>query len=241
MPFFLILGEGLGGTEPGKNIKDKTMIRSCRLTVLISITVALMVGGVAHAQRPSALVLEKSGESVPEVQPYTEIPIGMTISLSPGARLVFQHYYTCRTVTLVGGKIRFGVVSYTITGDSKEEQKRTPCPRTVRLRVGGEAGGVMMRGDGAQILSTKPAFVLVGRRAGDFSWVRVSKGSTVLLEAPLDGRRFKWPNDSAALAAGTRYELVLIPTVAGKKTVAMKFRVTAHEGGGKGLLLIHVD
>jgi len=89
--------------------KGKALIRNRGLMPLIFAAVAWVVlGGVAHAQHASALVLEKSAD----VQPYTEIPIGKTISISYGARLVFQHYHTCRTVTVIGGKIHFGAEMY---------------------------------------------------------------------------------------------------------------------------------
>ena len=221
-----------------------TVIKMSWLTLLISVSFGLvMVEGAAHAQTASALVLEKSGASSPRVQPYTEIPVGMTISLSPGARLVFQHYHTCRTVTVIGGQIKFGAEIYTVTGGSKEKETRTPCPRTVSLKVGVESGGIMMRGLSTLALSTRPAFVLVGQRAGDFSSVRVTKSGTVLLKASLEGRRFKWPTDAGPLAAGTGYELALISTAAGQKPVRKKFRVVVSEAAraAKGLRLIRVD
>ena len=52
------------------------------------------------------------------------------ISLPGGARLVFLHYHTCRTATVVGGRIRFGAEAYAIIGGTKESDARTPCPRT---------------------------------------------------------------------------------------------------------------
>ncbi len=69
------------------------------LTLSFALLVLLGAPSGADAQNASALVLEKSGTAVPEVQPYSEIAVGTTVSLQPGARLVFQHYSTCRTVT----------------------------------------------------------------------------------------------------------------------------------------------
>jgi len=221
---------------------DFRLARDWRLPVLIFIAVALvLVGRVVRAQTASALVLARSGISTPEIRPYTEIPVGTTISLSPGARLVFQHYRTCRTVTVVGGKVRFGNEIYTITGGTKERETKTPCPRTVTLKVGGESGGILMRGPGLVTLPSQPAFVLVGRRACDFSSVRVSKGGTVLLEASLVSRSFKWPTDAEPLDTGTGYELALIPAMGSGKPIAMKFRVAASGLGKEGLLLIRVE
>ncbi len=220
------------------------MIKICWLTLLISVAAARVVlGGVAHAQQASALVLEKSGVTNPDVQPYTEIPVGMTISLSRGAKLVFQHYHSCQTVTVVGGEIQFGSEIYTITGEKRKNESRTPCPRTVPLKFGDDTGGIMMRGSSTFALSSQPAFVLVGRRAGDFSSVQISKGNTVLLKGSLEGRRFKWPTDVDPIAAGTGYELALIPKIVGQNPVVKKFRVVVPKAtlGARGLLLIRVD
>ena len=140
----------------------------------------------AVAQSGSALVLEKTGATAPDVQPYSEVPVGVTVSLQPGARLVFLHYQTCRTVTAVGGTVTFGGLTYTITGGNKPEEVRTPCPPTVRLRGQSEMAGVLMRTISPEVrLSLSPVFALVGARADDFASVRLSHGGTMLLEAPL--------------------------------------------------------
>jgi hypothetical protein len=200
-----------------------------RLTLSIALLVLLGVPSGADAQNASALVLEKTGTTVPEVQPYSEIAVGTTVSLQPGARLVFHHYQTCRTVTTVGGTVAFGGLTYTITGGSTPQEVQTSCPRTAR--VGGENAGTVMRfhggGQGLSFiprLSLSPVFALVGARADDFAAVRVSHGGTMLLEAPLSGRDFRWPAGTAPLVANTDYELVLVPKVEGKTQVTLKFR-----------------
>jgi hypothetical protein len=214
-----------------------------RLTLSIALLVLLGVPSGGDAQNASALVLEKSGTTVPEVQPYSEIAVGTTVSLQPGARLVFHHYQTCRTVTTVGGTVAFGMLTYTITGGSKPEEVRTPCPRTSRV-LGGENPGLVMRRPPEVRLSLSPTFVLVGVRADDFASVRVSHGSTTLLEAPLSGRRFRWPAGTAPLVANTDYELVLVPKGEGKTQVTLKFRTErepATAAAGDELTLISVD
>jgi hypothetical protein len=215
-----------------------------RLALSIALLVLLWVPSRADAQNPSALVLEKTGVTVPEVQPYSEIAVGVTVSLQPGARLVFLHYQTCRTVTAVGGTVVFGGLTYTITGGSKPEEVRTPCPPTVRLRGQGEMAGVLLRTISPEVrLSISPTFALVGARADDFAAVRVSHGGTTLLEAPLTGRGFRWPTGAAPLVANTDYELVLVPKAEGKARVTLKFRAErgTPTAAGDHLTLISVD
>jgi hypothetical protein len=215
-----------------------------RLTLSIALLVLLGAPSGADAQNASALVLEKTGTTVPEVQPYSEIAVGTTVSLQPGARLVFLHYQTCRTVTAVGSTVMFGGLTYTVTGGSTPKEVRTPCPPTVRLRGQSEMAGVLMRSISPEVrLSLSPAFVLVGARADDFAAVRVSQGDTRLLEAPLTGRGFRWPAGTAPLVANTDYELVLVPKADGKTQVTLKFRTERGTSpvAGDHLTLISVD
>jgi len=215
-----------------------------RLTLTIAVLALLGIPGGADAQNASALVLEKNGVTTPEVQPYSEVAVGATLSLQSGTRLVFLHYQTCRTVTVVGGKVAFAAYTYTITGGSKPQEVRTPCPPTVRLRGQGEVAGTLMRSIVPGVrLSTSPAFVLVGDRADDFAAVRVSQGGTILLESPLAGRGFRWPTGAAPLVANADYELVLVPKAADKAGVTVTFRAEgeAPTAAGDQLTLISVD
>src|SRR5438105_13013288 len=86
-----------------------------RFMLGIALLAWLGVPSGAEAQNASALVLEKVGVSVPEVQPYSEIAVGTTVSLPPGARLGFLHYQTCKTVTAGGGSVAFVGLPYTVT------------------------------------------------------------------------------------------------------------------------------
>ena len=215
-----------------------------RLTLSIALLVLLGVPSGAEAQNASALVLEKTGATVPEVQPHNEIAVGTTVSLQPGARLVFLHYQTCRTVTAVGSTVEFGGLTYKVTGGSAPKEVATPCPPTVRLRGQSEMAGVVMRSISPEVrLSLSPAFVLVGARADDFAAVRVSQGGMTVLETPLNGRGFRWPAGAAPLVANTDYELVLVPKAGSKTQVSVKFRTErgTSPAAGDRLTLISVD
>lgn len=206
----------------------------------IAVLVSVWVPSAADAQNASALVLEKSGATTPEVQPYTEVAVGATVSLASGTKLVFLHYQTCRTVTVVGGSVAFGSLTYTATGGGRPQEVRTPCPPMVRLRGQGEVAGVVMRSISPTVrLSVSPSFVLVGERADDFAAVAVARDGTMLLEAPLAGRGFRWPTSAAPLAPNTNYELLLVPKAADKGRVTVKFRTDGQTEDQ--LTLISVD
>lgn len=184
----------------------------------------------ALARAGSALVLEKSGGSEPELQPYTEIPAGVTVSLAPGSRLVILHYAACRVVTVVGGKIAVAAHTYTITGGAKPQEVPTPCPQTARLKDEGEMAGIMFRSIPSTLnLSTTPTFVLVGSRADEFASIRISRGDTTLLEAPLAGRSFRWPAGVKPLTPNDDYDMALVPKAPGKARMVTKFWVEARD------------
>jgi len=225
---------------PGKRIPLS------KLTVVLGAVMVLIgTSAVARAETASALVLETSGARIPVVQAYDEMLEGTTISLPSGAKLVFLHYHTCRTVAVIGGRIRFSVEKYTIDGGIKESETRTACPRTITLKAGGEMAGALIRslGVGGVPLGTQPAFLLIGQRADDFASVRVSRGDAIVLESALDGRRFRWPSVTSPLAVDTEYGLVLVPKVAGSLPITMRFKAIslAVEPAGEALTLIRVE
>ena len=222
------------------------MVRTQKIVVaLISLVVCLFLPKIALAQTASALVLEQSGASTPAVASYSEIPAGTTVSLQSGAKLVFLHYNTCRQVAIVGGMIRFSENDYVITGGKKEAETRTPCPRPVVLKSGGEMAGVMLRSAVNNVMvkfSERPAFVLIGKRADDFASLRIVQADKTVLEAPLEDRHFSWPKDAAPLAAATGYEMVLTPKAAG--TAPAKFRFIVEkpaDASAEGVVLINAE
>ncbi len=219
------------------------MTRGGRLAAAMC-AVVLMAGaaGVAQAQMAAALVLETTGATEPALQPFTEILDTATVSLSHGARLVFLHYHTCKKVIVEGGRITVKSQGYAIAGATNALEERVPCPPTVRLRKGGEMAGILLRGI-TPTLSAKPAFVLIGPRAADFTSVRVSQGNQVVFEARLDGRTFQWPTEAAPLSPDPEYELALIPTVAGAAPFTLKFKTAPPSAlpAGAAHTLIHVE
>lgn len=216
------------------------------VVLIMLLVVSLVPWNDSLGQAPSALVLEKSGTSAPDLQPYREISAGATISLRGGAKLVFVHYYTCQTVAVVGGTVTFSAESYIIKGGRKESEARVPCPRTVLLKAGGEVAGTLIRSGaagGALRLSTSPTFVLVGPGADHFSAAKVLKGGKAVLESPLQSRHFRWPTGAEPLVADTEYELSLVPKASAKVPVTMKFRTDSPgvTPSDDTLTLVHVE
>lgn len=211
------------------------MVTKATLAFGLALLLSAWAPSGAQAQPASALVLEKSGASEPEVKPYSEMPAGATVSLSPGTKLVFVHYHTCRTVTVLGGRITFGAETYAVSGGTKTEQAGSTCPRTVRLKGSGEiVGGVVVRSVRPALqLSTTPSFVLSGARADDFAKVAVAEDGRVVLEAGLSGRFFRWPAARAPLPT-TDHELILVPKEPGKARVTIRFRAEPQSGGPSG-------
>src|SRR5207237_4398783 len=135
----------------------------------------------------AGLVLNTSGTSTAAAKPLTEIAGGTTLTLSGGARLVFAHYQTCKTVTVVGGTVTVTAGSY-ITRGGKQSDAAMPCPKKVNVRGGGELGGVVYRSISANrglTLQTEAAFVLVGQRAADFLTARLTRADAQAAQGQL--------------------------------------------------------
>lgn len=180
----------------------------------------------ASGQAGTALVLEQSGTTVPALAPYSEIVPGTTIRLSRGARLVFLHYQTCTTVTVVGGEIAVGQASYRAANGSTPVAVRTTCPVKVRLRdqeAAGVAGITLRSGPPPSNLSTRPRFVLVGQGAEAITRVRVVREGGIVLEGSLTGREFRWPADAASLDPRSEYEIILISPSPHNRQATVKF------------------
>ena len=217
--------------------------------VLIGALFGVLVAAVASAQAPAApaaLVLEASGGITPAVRPYTEIVGETTLTLSRGARVAFLHYQTCRTVAVSGGSLTVTTAAYSIAGGTKESDVRSPCPRKVSVRGGGELGGAVFRsmpGRAGVTLQPEASFVLVGPRAGEFSTARITRDDSRIVEGPIQDKVFRWPAGAAPLAPSTAYELVLIPTSTADRSVTVRFSTpaTAAPAGQEPLVVIGVD
>jgi hypothetical protein len=216
-----------------------------RLGLLTGVLAAFAWVGPACAQGPVGLLLETSGTIAPAVKPYTELPSGTTLTLSGGARVVFAHYQTCKTVTVVGGTVTVTAASYA-TRDGKQTDVLMPCPKKVNVRGGGELGGVVYRSAAPRAgltLHTEPAFVLVGQRASDFVTARITRDDATVAEGPIRDRVFRWPVGTAPLAPSTAFELTLVPKGAGERVVTTRFATPAiaAPAGQEPLVVISVD
>jgi hypothetical protein len=215
------------------------------LVVAGLVAAGVTASGAQPARAAAALVLELSGTPAPPVQPFTEIPAGTTLRLPAGGRLTFLHYHTCRAVTLVGGRVTVDAETYTVSGNASVKETRTPCPRPVTLRAGGEVavGGFVTRSLGpALTFSARPGFVLAGPRATDFRAARFARNDVEVLSVPLDGPRLRWPPGAAPLAAGV-YDVTLLPASAEQEPRSFRFRVTesAADPAAEPLTVIHVE
>lgn len=188
-------------------------------------------------------MLETSGTVAPAVKPYTEIQGGTTLTLSGQAKVVFAHYQTCKTVTVVGGAVTVTAASYA-TRDGKQSDVVMPCPRKVSVSGSGELGGVVYRSvaNRGLTLQSEAAFVLVGQRASDFVTARITRDDAPVAEGPIRDQVFRWPAGTTPLAPNTAFELTLVPA-AGERVVTTRFSTpaTAAPAGQAPLVVISVD
>ena len=183
----------------------------------------------ASAQPPApavALVLDVDGAVTPALRPYREIHSGTTVALTDGGRLVFLHYASCRTLTVVGGSVTFtNGPAPILKGAATRADVRGQCPR--KFSATGTDAATVLRGGSAAALNTSmtPEFILVGRRADEFADIRIKTGDKELLVRPLAGPHFSWPKEVPPLAPGV-YSLDLRPKASGAPPVTMTFEAS---------------
>ena len=171
-----------------------------------------------------ALVLEIDGPVTTALRPYREIPLGTTVSLGNEGRLVFLHYASCRTLTVEGGAVTFtGGPAPILKGTATRADVRGRCPK--KFSASGSDAAVVMRSVTAPGTSTTPEFILVGRRADDFSAIRIKREGREVIARSLDGTRFSWPADVAPLAPGA-HVLELLPKASGAAPATVNFEAT---------------
>lgn len=205
--------------------------------------VALVLPAVALAQAaPVALILEVQGATQPALRPYREVMARTRVSLGTDGRLVFLDYWTCRTVTVVGGSVAFAAgAPPRIEGSAQRTDARGQCPR--RVAASGAGAGVMLRSASPMVLTLPPtpSFVLIGSRADEFASVRLLHRDREVLAARLDGARFQWPAGAPPLVPAEDHTLVLLPK-SGGAPVTLSFRTgAATPGPDEPLTLITVD
>jgi len=216
-----------------------------RLALVVGLVAGCAWIGTASAQTQAGLVLETGGTITPAVKPYTEIMGGTTLTLAGGARLVFSHYQTCRTVTVVGGTVTVTAAGYA-TKDGKQSDAAMPCPKKVNVRGGGELGGVVYRSVSAgRALQLQPqaSFVLVGPRAAEYTTARITKDDAPVAEGPIRENVFRLPSGVAPLTPDTAFELILVPARAGDRAITTRFSTpaVAAPAGQEPLAVINVD
>ncbi|MBI3707274.1 MAG: hypothetical protein HY246_06295 [Proteobacteria bacterium] len=223
------------------------MIPFDRLAAALGLAALWLMPLPAAAQSgATALITDLTGTSEPAIEPFSEVPAGTTLKLAANGKIAFLFYDTCETVTIAGGTISFGDVSFEVTGGKVLEKTPSPCPRKVTLRADGTIAGVMLRSSAAARsnlkLSTQPALVLAGKAGGTFGTLQITKANAVVYEAKLHGPQFSWPKDVPALIEGQPYQLVLLPKAAGGRSMYLDFTAAdPHASGVPPLTLIRVE
>lgn len=200
-------------------------IRSAFFSCFIAV-LTLALHGVAHGttpasaanDTPTALALDITGPSKPEIEPFSELLKSDKITLGPNTVLEFIHYASCQSVTVQGGRLSFSNQRYFLKGGQILDQKRTECPKSVALSGASQIGGIVLRNNSGRTtlrVSTKPSFVLIGKQGATYTAIRVTQNDKLVLEGALNDRVFHWPDSVAALKKGTSYTVVLTPEAGG--------------------------
>jgi hypothetical protein len=161
----------------------------------------------ASAGEAVGLVTKVSGTVTPAVGAFEEVYAGSTLELAGHSSIEILHYPSCESITVKGGKLFLSAQSYNSRDGVIQREKRR-CPRTLRLKGDARVAGVVMRsGLSTLTLAAKPSLVLTGKNRKKVTGLRFQLGNQLLLAARVEGPRYDWPKDKAALAAGKTYHL----------------------------------
>jgi len=216
----------------------------CLVALVALLALPAVPGAQAPARKPGvALVLEVGGGRIPGVEPFKEIAADTKVAVPAGARLVFQHYGSCRKFTVTGGAVTFRADGVDVTG-GKATDVKSSCPRRLTLKDDGASAAVVLRSAIRPRLtaSPRPDFVVVGPRAGEFTALRVRRGTELVLEQSLAaGPQVRWPAHAPALAPNTSYDLELVPARAEGVPIVIGFRTLEAAAADESLTLVNAE
>jgi hypothetical protein len=190
---------------------------------------------------PVALVIEKSGQTSPELQTYSEIMAGDAFEVPSGSSLVFIDYRSCNRVTVSGATVRFWSGGFSTSQGARRSDQRVACPQNIGPDSGGENSSVLMRGlDILPSVANRPDFVIISGPGRGFTRASVKDATRILVDTELHGARFDWPASAPPLAADEAYELVLLPERADDHPVKFSFKAAEDSPGNQpAIVLIH--
>jgi len=201
-----------------------------------------LVSTAAQAAKPAALALDVSGPTTPQIEPFTELEPKSPIELGPDTTIEFLHYHRCETITVKGGRLNFTSQRYLHKGGKVVSVKRAECAKEVALTGASAIGGIVVRSAGGNKgvkATTRPSFVLVGKNADGYAFLRISENGKTVLESKLHGRAFFYPESAPILKRGNFYTVTLTPAGSGKPKT---FKLEARRRPDKyTLTLIRVD
>ncbi|HYE92816.1 MAG TPA: hypothetical protein VEA38_17430 [Terriglobales bacterium] len=223
-------------------------MRSAVRRVALAFATVLVIPVMAGAQTPTAkgsvaLALEVSGGRIAGVEAFKEIAADTKVEVPAGARLVFQHYGSCRKFTVTGGTVTFRADGVDVAG-GKATDVKSSCPRRLTLKDDGASAAVVLRSAVRPRLtaSPRPDFVVVGPRASEFNALRVRRGTELVLEQSLAaGPQVRWPTDAPALAPNTSYDLELVPARADGVPIVIGFRTLDTAAADESLTLVNAE
>ena len=230
--------------------REATLARAntWRFRIMLAATIVLALSLPAQSgPTPAALVTEVSGSVTPAVSPFSELAAGTQLNLGADGKLVFDDYYSCTEVTVMGGRVEFAAKGYKTSAGAKTSEERVPCKQEVVLKASGEASTQLMRGlePSSQVpwLSIRPSFVLVGARSQSFAAASITQKNTQIRTVKLTGPRLDWPADVQPLTVGSYYEITFVPKSSAEPSSTMRFVAVAEPKGSQTspAVVIRVD
>lgn len=192
------------------------------MRLLPALVFSLFAAATARAEAPVALVLDITGPGADSVEAFSELYPGDAVDLGAGS-IEFMHYPGCEEVVVEGGRLSFSAQNYTARQGKVADVRSARCPKEVALGSDTQVGGVVLRAAGGKALkiAPRPTLLLVGKRAGTVSGLRLLKGEVE--QGRFEGQPGPnaWPDGARDLKVKGRYVLEITFADGASETVPL--------------------
>ena len=213
----------------------RIVLACCAITFLFSGTPS------ADADTPSgAMVLDVSGATAPQVEPFAILGAGTRLVLEPSSELEFVHLSSCELVRIRGGILTVRARGFMAAGGEVLMHTDEDCPKKARLRAETRTTGIRFRSINLQrpvLIPEKPTIVLPDADATRLMIARMNDGTTVI-DLAVSGAVVPWPPSRPGLTRGATY---LLRVTIGADVLSAVFKVRTDGGNSRLPVVLTLD
>lgn len=181
-----------------------------RIFAIFGFLLALTIGNPARAGEARALVMDVQGSVQPDIVEFAELSTGTVLTIGTGASVKLQHYATCETLTITGGKVTVGNAGFDLTQARVTSLSRSACSQVINLAYFGAASAstTIARAEAPPTIGLTPVFQFLDNGQPVPEQIAVEHSLKVLKTLKVVDGRAVWPTDEP-LTHGLYYVVFL--------------------------------